>query len=83
MPLFARGKNAWALTPASSAVTLYGMDRIVKELGAINLTLTEIRDRLRKPKGKVSGLIEMAALVVTALGFFHVVDIVMRWFTGG
>ena len=59
------------------------MDEIAKELKTLNQTLAEIRDYVRTPKSRSSNLLERVVLLVSALGFIHIADVIRRWITGG
>ena len=59
------------------------MDKIAEELGCINKTLAEMRDLMRKPKGRFFSSLETIVLIVAALGVLHTADVIRRWITGG
>ena len=59
------------------------MEEVVGQLKAINLKLDTIIDSLRKPRGKMARVFEVAATGVGILGILSIVDVVRNWLFGG
>jgi len=63
-------------------VTIYGMDRVAEELGAINQTLSDIRDRMSTPESKVTKFLKAVVLLAGALGILHTAGLIWNWLMG-
>jgi len=59
------------------------MDRVAKELGAINRTLADIRDRMPMPENRVTKFLKAVVLLAGALGILHTADLIWNWLMGG
>jgi len=59
------------------------MDRVAKELGAINWTLADIRDRMPMPENRVTKFLKAVVLLAGALGILHTADLIWNWLMGG
>ena len=58
-------------------------EQVSEKLDAINKTLEKILKVLEKPDNPVIRIVEIAAAGATILGIFHVVDVMIKWITGG
>ena len=59
-------------------------DQISDKLDAINNTLKELIDAVKKPKeNKFVRILEITVLIVCIFGIVTLIDIILKWVTGG
>ena len=58
------------------------MDKVAVKLDAINQTLAEIRDQMRKPENPFLKTLTIAGIGVSVLGIIQVIDTIVGWLRG-
>ena len=59
------------------------MDRVAEELGAMNRTLADIRDRMPIPENRVTKVLKVFVLIAGTLAIINSADIIRAWIMGG